>query len=69
MAYFKNLKKLYPKLCMRANTKISRQYELPTENRITYLNRRKPWGELKLYTTSTIKNMLVILQTNDFHVN
>ena len=69
MAYFKNLKKLYPKLCMHANTKISRQYELPTENRITYLNRRKPWGELKLYSTSTIKNMLVILQTNDFHVN
>ena len=35
---------------MHANTKISRRNEVPTENRITYSNRRKPWGESKLYT-------------------
>ena len=56
------IKKLYPKICMHANTKISRRNELPTENRITYSNRRKPWGETKLNTPSTIKNMLVIWQ-------
>ena len=40
---------------MHANTKISRRNEVPTENRITYSNRRKPWGESKLCTPSTMQ--------------
>ena len=59
---FLKIKELYPKLCMHANTKISRRNEVPTENHITYSNRRKPWGESKLYTSSTIRNMLVTWQ-------